>query len=205
MQHHAINTHGISQLMLFYEQLLHVTLPDVNVQFHQMQEIFDGLNILPIPTLKSGKISLSGDRILTDAKLQHIHRSIGDSSSLTSQLFLSHYSVRKFFMNFSPNDVNTINESRKTHECTAVEVAVTLFRMLNAQMANQKYPDVQSTDLPYRSPSWVNRLIKYLDDNVMIHLCGDENKLNDIQRIFGDVIETIDAYERALEDGQIGN
>jgi hypothetical protein len=137
-----------------------------------------------------------------EPNLNILHRAITTSSNSTYALrYLFHPSVRKFYTNFSLDEVNCIS-ARKMSKVTLMELLVVLNRMLTSQENNMDYPDIFDNDLPYRSRSWVLNLIQYLESEYIWRVCVTD-EFRRLNNIVGDLLQYIDYYEITMQGNEI--
>jgi hypothetical protein len=187
--------HDISQLILWYQRIGNI--PAKPIEFVEMLQFADELNLLQDCFQKPGTISVIHPSTF-EPNLSILHRSItASSNSIFAMRFIFHHPVRKFYINFSLQEVETITE-QKTAKLTLIELLVVLSRMLQSQEMNVDYPDIYEQDLPYRSRSWVLSLIQYLESDYIGRMCVSED-FKRLNNIVGRFMEIIDFYEVSLQ------
>lgn len=146
------NLHNVSELLAWYQRVTGIGPPvhDITEDFEEMQDFAENLNLLQDCYSKAGSVSIISPST-GEPHLTNLHEAITTSSNSTyASRFLNHYSVRKFYFNFSLEDVNAISP-RKTSKITKIELLTILCRMLQSQELQVDYPDIYENDLPYRS------------------------------------------------------
>lgn len=200
--HKMDNLHDITGLILWYQHFANASAEPIRENFQELQEYADELNLLRDCFQNPGSVSLIHPSTMDPGNLPTLHQAITASSlSLYSTRFLVHHSVRKFYINFSLQDVNQITK-RKMAKVTLIELLVVLNRMLESQGRNLDYPDIFEDDLPYRSRSWVLNLIQYLESEYIGRMCLSED-FGRLNNIVGRFIAIIDFYEVTLERNEI--
>jgi hypothetical protein len=198
-----VNIHNITQLISWYHHAseLEADANDyadiIQNDFKAIQELANELDLLQFCFPRAGSISIIHPSN-EDPNLSFLHRSITTSSnSIYASRYLCHHTVRKFFVNFSMNDVEEISK-RKTSKVTMLELVIVLSRMLECQERNEDYPDIHGNDLPYRSKSWVLGLINYLETEFIWRFC-DTEEYRYLDRIVKGVIVVLDNYEVEIQ------
>lgn len=199
-----VNNHDISELLKWYQRITNNAGANVNMHaniinnnFEHAQTLAAHLNLLRSCYSKAGSISLI--RPSTEQpNLLYLHQSISSSSnSIFSTQYLCHHTVRKFYTNFSLDDVHTISRNN-TSRVTLVELLIVLRRMLNSQRRNIEYPDIHGNDLPYRSRSWVLGQIKFLESVFIGRECVSEEYTNG-DMIVEEILDVLDELEVLIE------
>jgi hypothetical protein len=198
----AHDDHDISEIFNWYDRFAGANPParDVREDFLSIQELAAELDLLTDRFSTPGSISVvlpSNE----EPNLSILHQAITVSHYSTYALrYLFRHSVRRFYCNFSHHDVTTISK-RMTAKVTLMELLVVLNRVLSSQTEEgvyKKYPNIHEDDLPYRSKSWVQRLIEYVESDFIGSRFVENEDLAHINVLVGHMLEAIDYYEIAL-------
>jgi hypothetical protein len=128
------NVHNITELISWYHRVseLETEAEDyaniIQNNFKIVQELAQGLDLLQSCFPRPGSISIIRPSN-EEPNLSYLHNSITTSSnSIYASRFLCHHKVRKFFINFTINDVGEISR-RQTSKVTMLELVTVLSRM----------------------------------------------------------------------------
>jgi hypothetical protein len=192
-------SHDISEIIRWYHRFAGADPPqgrDAIADFNSLQDLVDDLQLLQDCFPNPGSISVVVPSS-EEPDLTVLHRAITVSHYCTYTLrYLFRRSVRKFYCNFSLQEVNAISP-RKTAKVSIMELLVVINRMLLSQEVNEDYPNIHENDLPYRSRSWVLSLIDYLESQYIARKCLNDNFAS-LNHLIGRVMEVYDYYEIAL-------
>jgi hypothetical protein len=196
--------HSISQLILWYHHVAKIEEADANQHanlihedFQAVQDKANEMDLLQSCFTKPGSISIIKPSS-EELDLSYLHQSISTSSnSIYTSRYLCYHKVRKFYVNFSMNDVESISR-RKTSKVTMLELLVVLSRMFESQAKKLDYPDIHGNDLPYRSKSWVLGLIAFLETEFIWRFSGMDELMN-LDQLTRGILESLDDYEVTLQ------
>ena len=193
------SNHDLSQLISWYQRYADTDVPadhDPIQDFNELKDLAARLNLLQDCFTEPGPVSVIRPAN-AQPDLSTIHQAIATSSNATYSLrFLFNHAVRKFYTNFSPEEVGQIS-SKKKAKVTQMELLVVINRMWHCQKIGKDYPYIFEEDLPYRSAPWVLSLIECLEINYMSRMTMTEYRA--LNNLVGRVLSVIDAHEEKLE------